>query len=211
VALPHSTRLHNMTVVDGPANPPDEALGVSILGPDFADWGIFYGTNTGDTQNVTANLIPSITNSDMRARWTSSGLTGTLQIQSCTRNCPFAPGQTLQITKEYGDGVYPPGDAPPPPTEGACAEDLCATDSALAQRCQSFLNTCLEQEADVNEDECLGGCFADLQKPALKTRQHLKGSLAPLWFVPAGFLMSAVGRLLALATARGMSIRHQPG
>jgi hypothetical protein len=150
---------YNMTVVDGPANPPDEALGVSILGPDFTDWGIFYGINTGDTQNVAANLIPSITNSDMRARWTSSGLTGTLQIQSCTRNCPFAAGQTLQIVKEYGDGVYPPGDAPPPPTGGACAEDLCATDSALAQRCQSFLNTCLEQEADVNEDECLGGAL----------------------------------------------------
>jgi hypothetical protein len=150
---------YNMTVVDGPANPPDEALGVSILGPDFTDWGIFYGINEGDAQNVVANLIPSITNSDMRARWESSGLSGTLIIQSCSRNCPFPVGSRLAIEKVYGDGVYPPGSEPPPPTEGACAEDLCATDTALAQRCQSFLNTCLEQEADVNEDECLGGAL----------------------------------------------------
>jgi len=48
--------------------------------------------------------------------------------------------------------------SPPPDTDASnvCTKELCASDGALKQQCETFLSNCLEVE---DEDECLGGAW----------------------------------------------------
>jgi len=60
----------------------------------------------------------------------------------------------------------------PPPTEAVdytednvCRSEFCYTDSALAQQCQTFIDSCIAANPDENTDECVAGGLAICQSP----------------------------------------------
>jgi len=53
------------------------------------------------------------------------------------------------------DSPSEPGD--PPNASNVCDREVCATNSAVKERCETFLENCLTVE---DEDECVGGAAA---------------------------------------------------
>jgi hypothetical protein len=93
-------------------------IGMQVLNPPGTDWDIFVGP---EGSADAALLGPAITDSDMKSQWTSrDNNNGTLEVQSCTQNCPFNAGETIQWVKIWGETVDPSG----PPPEGVVATGL---------------------------------------------------------------------------------------